>query len=164
MADDFHLDAGGGGLSRGSVVLLSLLCTLGGPALPVKDILRRHGRVGGVRDHAPKLQYGDLGSSFRMVHEVDKRSREQPGREHGHLRRRTGQDVRGGGIGTRKTIPCSPVQVPESAPTRLNQEVTFVRCVHPVASVEPSRKREALLVRNADAPGGHISQGRRTGE
>ena len=87
------------------------------------------------------------------------RSREQPSREHGHLRRRTGQDnVRGGGTGIRKTILCSPAQIPKSAPTRLQ------RCVHPVACVEPSRKREALLVRDAHALRGHISQGRRTGE
>ena len=73
-----------------------------------------------MEDQAKQGQVIKL-SSCRMVHEVHKRSHEQPGREHGHLRRRTGQDnVRGGGIGIRKTIPGSP-------PTRkLPSHVTFI--------------------------------------
>ena len=55
---------------------------------PVYHVLygrRRHGRVGGLRDPAQKLQSGDLDSQSRMVCPVDKGNGEQTSCEHGQL-------------------------------------------------------------------------------
>ena len=153
VADEFRLDAGW--LSRGAVVLLRPLCTLGGPVLLVKDSWRRHGRVGRVRDHAVELQYG---ISARRAEWFTKWTRDV------HLRRRTGQDnVHGGCNGIRKTIPCSLVQIPESALMRLTRKLlSYVEFI--LRHLSNQVEREALLARDADAPREHISQGGGTGK
>ena len=67
--------------TREEVVIVKLR----GPALLVEDSQRRHGRVGGLRDPALKLQSGDLSSQSRMVRQMDKGNGEQTSREHGQL-------------------------------------------------------------------------------
>ena len=147
VADDFHLDAGRGGY-REALLSFFVLCALSGVPLSWSkttggDTVAWVGFEIMHRSHS-------IGISTRRAEWFTKWTREvadSPTVNMDVFEEGLGRIMYVVGcLGIRTTIPCTVILIPELTPTRLNQKVTCLRCLHPETLVSAGSECEALLV------------------
>ena len=162
VADDFHLDAGGGSY-REALLSFFILCALSGVPLPWSKTAGED-KVAWLGFEILHRSYS-LGISARQAEWFVRWTRDMASRpvvNMDNFEGRSGKNnVRSGSFRIRETVSSAAVHIPQCPPTQFHQKVTFLCCVHSKTPVD-SGEGETLLVCDADSSDRHLFQSGRT--